>query len=168
MMFRTVWSEKLVLPAIGLAAQDATQPPLDACGGFWEAPADAAAGTAAAAPRTSAPPPRTAASHLPRKLADGKSFTFAPLAPSPKNFGIPPPKSRKLLSPIYRQRLRVNGGGGRPTPAAPPSSGQPRRLTNQPTGSRLNSKRLVPLDQSAPRQPAGKEQKYSFITIRAE
>src|SRR5580692_4073179 len=131
-MFRTVWSEKLVLPAIGLAAQDATQPPLDACAGFWEAPA-ASAGTAAAAPRTSAAPPGTAASHLPRKLADGKSFTFAPLAATPKVFGIPPSKSRKLLSPIYRQRWRVNGGAGRPAPAAPASSGQPRRLANQPT-----------------------------------
>jgi hypothetical protein len=84
MMFRTVWSEKLVLPAIGLAAQDATQPPLSACAGFWEAPVDAVAGTAAAAPRTSAAPPRTVASSLPRELADRKRFTFAPLAPSSK------------------------------------------------------------------------------------
>src|ERR1700733_12588182 len=124
MMFRTVWSEKLVLPAIGLAAQDATQPPLDACAGFWEAPADAAEGTAAAAPRTSAAPPRTAASHLPRKLADGKSFTFAPLAPSPKVFEFPSSKSRKLPSPLYQQRWRVNGGAGRPTPPTPTSLGQ--------------------------------------------
>src|SRR5512146_2618819 len=75
MMFRTVWLAKLVLPAIGLAAQEATQPPRNGCAGFCAAPADAAAGTAAAAPRTRAAPPRTAASRLPRGLADGKSFT---------------------------------------------------------------------------------------------
>src|SRR6185437_9301243 len=75
-MFRTVWSEKLVLPAIGLAAQDATQPPLAAPAGACVAPVDAAAGTtaAAAAPRASAVPPRTAASRLLRGFADGNTF----------------------------------------------------------------------------------------------
>src|SRR5579871_198651 len=84
MMFRTVWLEKLVLPAIGLAAQDATQPPLTGSAGFGLAPADAVAGTAAAAPSRSAVPPRTAASSLPREVADRKRFTFAPLAPLSK------------------------------------------------------------------------------------
>src|SRR5579862_4029994 len=114
MMFRTVWSEKLVLAAIGLAAHDATQPPLNASAGFWEAPVDAAAGTAAAAPRTSAAPPRTAASRLPRELADGKSFILFSFGAVVENFGIPPSKSWKLLSPLYRQRSRVNGDAGRP------------------------------------------------------
>ena len=90
MMLRTVWSEKLVLPDIGLAAQEATHPcraPEAAEAAAVARAGDAAAaGTMAAAPRTSAAPPRMAASRLVPALTDDSDFTFSSFVES---FGLP-------------------------------------------------------------------------------
>jgi hypothetical protein len=78
MMLRTVWSEKLVVPDIGLAAQDATQPGRDAgAEPDGPEPEDAAAGTTAAAPTTSAAPPTMAVSRLELPVTDDSNVTVS-------------------------------------------------------------------------------------------
>jgi hypothetical protein len=79
MMLRTVWSEKLVVPDIGLAAQEATHAAGRADGAepADPEPDDAAAGTTVAALTTSAAPPRTAANRLGRLVTDDSNFTLS-------------------------------------------------------------------------------------------